>query len=71
MLLFANCKINIGLDVTARRTDGYHEIATCMVPVRGLCDALEVSPAPEVAVRSGIDRNGTPPVEGMRSGISA
>jgi len=48
MLLFTNCKINVGLDVTARRADGYHEIATCMIPVQGLCDALELLPAPEL-----------------------
>ena len=36
MLLFPNCKINIGLRVVARRADGYHDIETWMVPVRGL-----------------------------------
>ena len=47
MLLFANCKINAGIDVMARRADGYHEMATCMIPVRGLCDVLELLPAPK------------------------
>lgn len=42
MLLFPNCKINIGLRVVARRADGYHDIETVMVPVRGLCDILEI-----------------------------
>uniref|UniRef100_UPI00405743B9 4-(cytidine 5'-diphospho)-2-C-methyl-D-erythritol kinase n=1 Tax=Alistipes sp. TaxID=1872444 RepID=UPI00405743B9 len=40
----ANCKINIGLDILNRRADGYHELATVMVPVRGLYDLLEVEP---------------------------
>ncbi len=33
MITFTNCKINLGLYVTARRTDGYHDISTCMLPV--------------------------------------
>lgn len=44
MLLFPNCKINIGLRVVAKRTDDYHDIETVMYPVRGLCDALEILP---------------------------
>ena len=44
MLLFPNCKINIGLRVVAKRTDGYHDIETVMYPVRALCDALEILP---------------------------
>ena len=46
MILFANCKINIGLDILTRRPDGYHDIETLMFPVRGLCDAVEALPAP-------------------------
>lgn len=45
MILRANCKINIGLDVLRRRADGYHDLETVMVPVRGLYDTLEVLPA--------------------------
>lgn len=33
MITFTNCKINLGLYVTARRPDGYHDISTCMLPV--------------------------------------
>ena len=33
MVVFPNAKINLGLYVTARRPDGYHEIETVMVPV--------------------------------------
>ena len=33
MIRKANCKINIGLDVLCRREDGYHELATVMIPV--------------------------------------
>jgi len=45
MLLFPDCKINIGLRVVSRRDDGYHEIETVMYPIRGLCDAVEILPS--------------------------
>ena len=38
----ANCKINIGLDVLRRRTDGYHELSTIMYPIYGLYDTLDI-----------------------------
>ena len=41
MLLFPNAKINLGLNVTARRKDGYHDIITCLHPIP-LYDALEI-----------------------------
>ena len=40
MIVFPNAKINIGLRITGRRPDDYHEIETVFYPVR-LCDALE------------------------------
>ncbi|MCM1150949.1 MAG: 4-(cytidine 5'-diphospho)-2-C-methyl-D-erythritol kinase [Alistipes sp.] len=42
MILRANCKINLGLDILRRREDGYHEVETVMIPVRGLYDEVEV-----------------------------
>lgn len=44
----ANAKINLFLDVTARRPDGYHELHSCMQTV-GLCDTVsaELRPATE------------------------
>ena len=42
MIINANCKINIGIDILRRRTDGYHDIATIMYPVKGLYDIIEV-----------------------------
>lgn len=44
MILFPNCKINIGLDILSRRPDGYHDLVTAMVPA-GWCDVLEIVPA--------------------------
>lgn len=44
MILFPNAKINLGLAVTARRPDGYHELNTVMAPA-GWCDVLEIVPS--------------------------
>ncbi len=41
MKLTANAKINIGLNVVERRSDGYHNIETVFYPI-GLCDKLVV-----------------------------
>ena len=42
MLLYPNCKINLGLRVVRKRQDGYHDLETIFVPVYGLHDELEV-----------------------------
>jgi len=42
MIAFPNAKINIGLNVVAKREDGYHDIETVFYPVN-LQDALEIS----------------------------
>ena len=42
MIVFPNAKINIGLFVTAKREDGYHNLETVFHPVYQLCDILEV-----------------------------
>ncbi len=41
MLVFPNCKINLGLNIIKKRQDGYHDIETVFYPVNW-CDALEV-----------------------------
>jgi 4-diphosphocytidyl-2-C-methyl-D-erythritol kinase len=46
MLAFPNAKINLGLNVTGIRSDGFHEIETVIVPV-GLRDILEIVPSGE------------------------
>ena len=46
MLLFPNCKINLGLRVVRKREDGYHDLETIFVPIYGLHDELEVTEAP-------------------------
>lgn len=42
MIVRANCKINIGLDVLRRREDGFHDLETVMYPVRELYDEIEI-----------------------------
>lgn len=44
MLVFPNAKINLGLYVTEKRTDGFHNIESIFLPV-ALCDALDVIPS--------------------------
>lgn len=44
MILYPNCKINIGLRVVGKREDGYHNLETIFYPVYGLHDELEVEP---------------------------
>lgn len=44
MVQFPNCKINLGLRVTKKRPDGYHNIETVFYPIQ-LKDALEIIPS--------------------------
>ena len=56
MELRANCKINLGLDVLRRRADGFHELSTVMLPVRGLYDVVTVDRAAQMSfVQRGIE----------------
>ena len=51
MLCFPNCKINLGLYVTHRRDDGYHDIETVFYPLK-LNDVLEIIPARETQLHT-------------------
>lgn len=44
MLDFPNAKLNIGLFITEKRADGFHNLESCFYPVKW-CDALEMLPA--------------------------
>jgi 4-diphosphocytidyl-2-C-methyl-D-erythritol kinase len=46
MVIFPKAKINLGLRITNRRSDGYHDIETVFYPA-GPCDALEFVEAGE------------------------
>lgn len=43
MITFPNAKINLGLNIVEKRTDGYHNLETVFYPVQ-IEDALEVIP---------------------------
>ncbi|MBS1774493.1 MAG: 4-(cytidine 5'-diphospho)-2-C-methyl-D-erythritol kinase [Bacteroidetes bacterium] len=49
MVVFPNCKINIGLYVTNKRADGYHDLETVFYPVK-INDVLEIVPAGETNI---------------------
>jgi 4-diphosphocytidyl-2-C-methyl-D-erythritol kinase len=58
MVLFPNCKINIGLNVIRKRSDGYHDLETVFYPV-ALNDALEIIRSTEISFQlSGLPVNG-------------
>ncbi|SJZ49622.1 4-(cytidine 5'-diphospho)-2-C-methyl-D-erythritol kinase [Sediminibacterium ginsengisoli] len=64
MVVFPNCKINLGLNIVRKRTDGYHDLETIFLPV-SLRDALEILPAGagvnEISfTASGLPVNGRP-----------
>ncbi|MBC7566150.1 MAG: 4-(cytidine 5'-diphospho)-2-C-methyl-D-erythritol kinase [Pedobacter sp.] len=54
MLAFANAKINLGLQVTEKRADGYHNLETVFYPLK-INDVVEITDAPVTSfVSSGI-----------------
>lgn len=60
MISFPNAKINIGLNVVSKRTDGYHNLETIFYPVK-LADALELTESDNTAFStSGIEIDGKP-----------
>jgi 4-diphosphocytidyl-2-C-methyl-D-erythritol kinase len=58
MVLFPNCKINLGLNIIAKRPDGYHDLETVFFPI-ALQDALEIIKAEAVDVETGIQFQST------------
>ncbi len=65
MILFPNCKINLGLHVVRKRSDGYHDIETIFYPLP-VTDVLEIIVRKEPGgpsihlTTSGIPINGRP-----------
>jgi 4-diphosphocytidyl-2-C-methyl-D-erythritol kinase len=51
MIAFPNAKLNIGLNITERRPDGFHNLESVFYPVQW-CDALEILPSEETAFSS-------------------
>lgn len=50
MISFPNAKINLGLNVIGKRSDGYHDLITVMYPVP-LYDVLEFLPSPALELK--------------------
>lgn len=44
MIVYPNAKINIGLNITNKRADGFHDLETIFCPVK-LSDTLEINPS--------------------------
>lgn len=62
MVLFPNCKINLGLNIIRKREDGYHDLETVFYPI-ALKDALEAIRTGEQGIRfssSGLAVAGNP-----------
>jgi 4-diphosphocytidyl-2-C-methyl-D-erythritol kinase len=60
MISFPNAKINLGLNVVEKRSDGYHNLETVFYPI-GLADALEFVESKEFSITvTGIEIDGNP-----------
>jgi 4-diphosphocytidyl-2-C-methyl-D-erythritol kinase len=58
MISFPHCKINLGLHVLSKRSDGYHDIETCFYPVPRT-DILEIIPSNQFSfTQSGLKVDG-------------
>lgn len=51
MVSFPPCKINLGLNVVSKRSDGYHDLETCFYPIPWT-DALEIITADQFSFTS-------------------
>jgi 4-diphosphocytidyl-2-C-methyl-D-erythritol kinase len=51
LVVFPNCKINMGLNILSKRPDGFHNIESCFYPV-SWADVLEIIPADTFAFNS-------------------
>lgn len=60
MLCFPNAKINLGLNIVKKRSDGFHNLESCFYPVPWY-DVLEIIPQNKLTFRStGINIPGRP-----------
>ena len=59
MLILPRCKINIGLNIVARRPDGYHDLETVFYPIP-LRDNLEFNELEDSDARYELRLGGTP-----------
>lgn len=60
MVIFPGAKINIGLNITAKRSDGYHDLESIFFPIP-LSDILEINKSTQFSIDfSGLPIAGTP-----------
>jgi 4-diphosphocytidyl-2-C-methyl-D-erythritol kinase len=59
VVTFPNCKINLGLNVLQKRSDGFHNIETIFYPIP-LKDALEIVPVQNTQQQSSTNMYGLP-----------
>lgn len=52
MIYFPNAKINLGLNITGKREDGFHELSSIFLPVQW-CDVLEL----HISEKKGLELN--------------
>ncbi|MCQ2076221.1 MAG: 4-(cytidine 5'-diphospho)-2-C-methyl-D-erythritol kinase [Bacteroidaceae bacterium] len=50
MIVYPNAKINIGLNVTERRPDGYHNLETIFYPIE-LLDVIEITDSQQFSIK--------------------
>jgi 4-diphosphocytidyl-2-C-methyl-D-erythritol kinase len=51
MISFPNAKVNLGLNILSKRSDGYHNLSSCFYPV-GWKDILEIIPSDKLKFTS-------------------
>ena len=60
MVVYPNAKINLGLNITEKRPDGYHNIESVFLPIQ-LCDTLSIIENPKFEfIQSGIKLDSEP-----------
>lgn len=52
IILYPNAKLNLGLRVTEKRPDGFHNLETVFVPYMGLQDILEITESDHFSFQS-------------------
>ena len=68
MIVFPNCKINLGLNITGKRDDGYHNLATVFIPLN-FYDVVEIIKGDETGKAIGFSGSGVPLAVDMESNL--
>lgn len=67
MVLFPHAKINLGLNVMSKRTDGFHEVESLLFPIP-LCDVLEAVVDPSLGRNQLVYTRSGLPIPGEQDG---